>query len=265
MKVAETAAAGGHLARETEEGEGEENCHCWAHACRLHLLLPLFPGRWGSDQLYFQVIDKSFSHRSRIFQLQESLNFFLRARSKRAAALLCLPSQALPGWSAQLRASRFSHPEAVKMLTPTNVHTGDIHAWTHRSGLQLIFSMLLTGAKSLLWALFSHRLAGGRISQNHCNTKDLPMGAKNRQLRVGCASLSPILCNQKPLCHKIPFIQQWSCILKLVCFYLYHFVERTNLVPQSSGGWKPQNFQPKFIHDPLIPICSCANAVLEFK
>lgn len=93
-KVAEAAAAGGHLARETEEGKGEKNCSCWADACLLHLLLLLFPGSWGSDQLYFQDLDKSFSRRSWIFQLQESLTLFFSCGAGTREQPLCCACQA---------------------------------------------------------------------------------------------------------------------------------------------------------------------------
>lgn len=55
------------------------------------------------------------------------------------------------------------------------------------------------------------------------------------------------------------------CLRASFFFYLHFFAERTNLVPRSSDGWKSQNFQPKFIRDPFIPICSCANTGLQFK
>lgn len=46
--------------------------------------------------------------------------------------------------------TEFVHPGARKLLTPTNVLVGDIHTWSHRSGLQWVFSVLLTGGKALL-------------------------------------------------------------------------------------------------------------------
>lgn len=33
----------------------------------------------------------------------------------------------------------------------------------------------------------------------------------------------------------------------------------------SSDGYTPPNFQPQFIHGQFIPICLCANAVLQLK
>lgn len=149
------------------------------------------------------------------------------------------------------------------MLTLTNMHTGDIHTWTHRAGLQLVFlhhrqeqsfsskpsfkfssAPALQGFRELLWIRSPHGMMRKAVGwRGFCVTKP----------------------SHKSPCHKISFNQKWSSVLKLVCFYLHFFFKRTNLVPHSSDGWKPQNFQPKYIHDPFMPICSCANAGLEFK
>ena len=127
-KMAEAAAAGGHLAREMEEGKGKKNCGCWAGACLLHLLLPPFPGSWGSDQLYFQDLDKSFSHRSWIFQLQESLISFSvgqEQESSRSAvpAKLSVAWLERTAWSRPILSSR-GHKDAD---THKRAHQGYSH------------------------------------------------------------------------------------------------------------------------------------------
>lgn len=101
-----------------------------------------------------------------------------------------------------------------------------------------------------------------RVSENCCESEALMVWWEKQWAGRGFCITKP---SHKSPCHKISFNQQWSSVWKLVCFYLHFFFKRTNLVPHSSDGWKPQNFQPKYIHDPFMPICSCANAGLEFK
>lgn len=79
------------------------------------------------------------------------------------------------------------------MLTPTSVHTGDIGAWTRRAALQGVFSMLLTSAKPLLQAPFSHCLAGGGISQDERKTIDVPAGAEHQRAGRGFCVTAPAL------------------------------------------------------------------------
>lgn len=222
-----------------------------------------FPGSRGSDLLYFQDLDKSCRHRSWILKLQESLTpFWLWGRGKSAVTLPCPPSTALPGRGAQHRV----HSSRGQKAADTHKCT----RWGYSHMVSQIWPSVGIFCAPDWWkgsSLSPHQLlpCRGRVVQNHCQT-DLMAGRESRGLGGGSASLSPSLCDHKPPRHKIPFKQQWSSVLELVFFfYLHFFAERTNLVPRSSDGWKSQNFQPKFIRDPFIPICSCANTGLQFK